>query len=270
MRGRFPPNDRPKRIGRNDSPVTAAYRLAQRRNVSRVPASPLDVPAAFTFLRALAKNNDRAWFADHRAAYDAAIKPQFEEFVAALLIAAVTLDERFARVEPRECTFRIYRDTRFGHDKTPYKTALSAFMSANGRRGMTPGYYISLEPGGKSLFAAGIYLPQKPVLADLRRRVGDDDSHFTRLLASKALGPYLPLDTDPLVRMPRGFDADHPRGEFIRARRFIARRALTDRELTGANPIAVLLAAMRATAPLVGWLDRSSGRSLEPLDPAFE
>jgi uncharacterized protein (TIGR02453 family) len=234
------------------------------------PSSPLDVAAALRFLRALAKNNSREWFTDHRAEFDATIRPQFEDFVAGLLIAGTKFDQRFAYVDPKRCIFRIHRDIRFSADKTPYKTRLSAFLSPLGWRGTTPGFYVAIEPGGASLFAAGIYTPEKPVLADLRRRFAAGDPDFAKLLRSKRLAPYLPLDTDPLVRVPAGFAPDHPHADLIRARRCMVRRNFSDAELTRGDAFEQFGTALRDTAPLVQWLGVSLAGSLEPLDAGFE
>jgi uncharacterized protein (TIGR02453 family) len=228
---------------------------------------PLDLRTAFTFLRALRENNDRAWFEGHREPYDEIVKPGFEDFVAGLLIAATRFDSRFAHVEPRRCIFRIHRDVRFARDKAPYKPRLSAFLSPRGWRGTTPGFYVALEPG-ESLFAAGIYVPEKAVLADLRRRLAAGDPAFERILRAKRFAPYLPLDTDPLVRVPPGFDREHPRGELLRARRYMVRRAFSDAELTRGDAFALFADALRDTEPFVRWLDASMGPASE--DPAAD
>lgn len=220
---------------------------------------PLDIAAAFRFLRKLRAHNDRLWFEGNRTLYDTVLKPGFEDFVAGLLIGAASFDERLAHIEPRRCIFRIHRDVRFAADKSPYKPRLSAFLSPRGWRGSTPGFYVALEPSGKSMFAAGIYIPEKDVLADLRRRFAAGDRAFDRIVCSKKLAPYLPLDTDPLVRIPAGFDREHPRGELLRARRCMVRRSFTDRELTRGDAFGMFRAAMRDTAAFVGWLDASAG-----------
>ena len=233
-------------------------------------AQPLDIAAAFRFLRGLEKNNDRAWFERHREPYDTILRPGFEDLVAGLLIAAAKFDERFALVEPRRCLFRIHRDVRFSNDKTPYKTRLSAFLSPRGWRGSTPGFYVALEPGGESMLAAGIHVPEKVVLADLRRRFAAGDPAFERLLRGKRFAAYLPLATDPLVRMPPGYDRDHPRGEFIRARRYMVSRAYSDAELTRGDAFGFFSAAIRDTAPFVRWLDVSLRRDADRVDEDVE
>lgn len=216
------------------------------------------MPVALTFLRELRANNDRGWFEAHRAPFDTILKPGFEDFVAGLLISATAFDERFAYIEPKRCIFRIYRDVRFSNDKTPYKPRLSAFLSPLGWRGTTPGFYVAIEPGGESMMAAGIYVPEKPVLADLRRRIAEGDAAFDKMMRSKKFAPYLPLDTDPLARLPAGFPKDHPRGDLLRARRYMVRRTFTDTELTRGDAFGSFKAALRDTAPFVGWLDASA------------
>ncbi|MGD0475630.1 MAG: DUF2461 domain-containing protein [Candidatus Velthaea sp.] len=231
---------------------------------------PLDIAAAFRFLRALRKNNDRAWFEEHREAYDTVLRPGFEDLVAGLLIAAAKYDERFSYVEPRRCIFRIYRDVRFSNDKTPYKTRLSAFLSPRGWRGSTPGFYVALEPGGESMLAAGVHVPEKPMLADLRRRFADGDAAFERLMRSKRFGAYLPISTDPLVRMPAGFPREHPRGDYIRARRYMVSRSFTDVELSRGDAFDLFRTCIRDTMPFVRWLDASLDRKHESSDADYE
>jgi uncharacterized protein (TIGR02453 family) len=218
--------------------------------------NPLDVRTALRFLRGLRDNNDRAWFAANRSVYDEKIKPQWEAFVAGLLIRGGSFDERLHHVDPRRCIFRIYRDTRFSNDESPYKPHLSAFLSPRGWRGITPGFYVQLRPGGESLFAAGIYVPEKPVLLAIRARLAEGDPDFTRILKSKRFALYLPVDTDPLRVTPRGYDRDHPQSAWIRARRFMVRKTYTDKAAEADDLFALMRTAMRETAPFVAWLDR--------------
>lgn len=214
-----------------------------------------DVATALKFLKGLRDHNDRAWFAANRGVYDETIKPQWEDLVAALAIAATAFDQRFAYVDPRRCIFRIYRDVRFSNDKSPYKPRVSAFLSPRGWRGTTPGFYLAIEPGGESHFGAGIYVPEKPHLQAIREALAAGDRDFDRVRKGKQLAPYLPLDLDPLQRMPRGFEKDHPRGDFIRARRMMVSRSFTDKELRDGDVFAIVKKAMADTAPLVAWLD---------------
>lgn len=218
---------------------------------------PLDVRAAFRFLRGLKRNNDRTWFHANRAAWDDHVRHGFEDLVTMLLLASSKADPRLSHVDPRACLFRLANDTRFHTGKDPYKTWLSAWMSPGGKNGAFSGYYIHLAPGD-SHFSAGIYVPTKPALHGLRSTFADDGRDargFYRLLAAKSMRPYLPLDTEPLRITPRGFPKQHPRLELIRARNYLVRRNIPDRELLERGAFAVLRDAMRATVPFVRWID---------------
>jgi uncharacterized protein (TIGR02453 family) len=219
---------------------------------------PFDAARALRWLSGLKKNNDRAWFAAHRGVYDEHIKPEWEDLVTALLVSAASLDERLAHVDPRACLFRLARDIRFSNDKTPYKTAVTAWLSPGGKSGSNAGFYVHVEPGN-AFFAAGIYTPEKPALAALRETLAADPRPFERILRAKRMMPYLPLETDPLRRIPRGFPKDHPHGALIRARNYLVRRRYGDAEIVRAGAFATFRAAMRDCAAFVGYLDAVAG-----------
>jgi uncharacterized protein (TIGR02453 family) len=119
------------------------------------------------------------------------------------------------------------------------------------------------------MFAAGIYVPEKPHLAAIRAALAEGDRDFDKLLKSKKLAPYLPLDTDPLVRVPRGYEKDHPRAELLRARRFMVRQSFSDKELRDGDAFAMFRKAIHDTAPLVAWLDQFVSAP-PPLDDGWD
>jgi uncharacterized protein (TIGR02453 family) len=215
---------------------------------------PFDVGRALRWLRQLKKNNDRAWFAAHRETYDEHVRPEWEDLVTGLLVSAVRFDERFAYVDPRKCLFRLARDIRFSNDKTPFKTRLSAWLSPFGKSGANAGYYVSVAPG-ETRFGAGIYTPEKPVLEALRRGLAADSRPFDRILRAKTMAPYLPLRTDALVRMPRGFPKEHPRGELIRARNYLVGCVYSDAEIARTGAFSAFSKALRDCAPFVRYID---------------
>jgi uncharacterized protein (TIGR02453 family) len=189
------------------------------------------------------------------------VRHGFEDLVTMLLLAGARADSRLAHVDPRACLFRIANDTRFHRQKDPYKTWLSAWMSPGGKNGAYAGYYAHLAPGA-SHFSAGIWVPEKPALHALRSTFaadGADARAFDRILASRAIRTYLPLETHALRVTPRGFPKDHPRLGLIRARNYMLERRIADRELRERGPFAVLRDALRDTAPFVRWLAAHGG-----------
>jgi uncharacterized protein (TIGR02453 family) len=220
-------------------------------------SDPLDLAVAFRFLRGLKKNNDRTWFHANREAWDEHVRHGFEDLVTMLLLAGARVDDRLAHVDPRACLFRIANDTRFHKQKDPYKTWLSAWMSPGGKNGAYAGYYVHLAPGASHV-SAGVWVPEKPALHALRSTFAEDGAEargFDRILASRAMRPYLPLETASMRITPRGFAKDHPRITLIRARNYMLERPVTDRELLERGAFAVFKEAIRTTAPFVRWLD---------------
>ncbi len=210
-------------------------------------------------MRGLRANNDRAWFHAHREDWDTHIRHAFEDLVTMLLLDGTKADPRLAFVDPRTCLFRLANDTRFHTGKKPYKTWLSAWLSPGGKNGAFAGYYLHLSPGASHV-SAGIYVPVKPALHALRSTFADEKQarSFDRLLAAKAVRPYLPLETSPMRVMPRGFSKTHSRAALMRSRNFLVARDVTDRELLERGAFATVREMMRATAPFVRWLDAQS------------
>jgi uncharacterized protein (TIGR02453 family) len=163
-------------------------------------------PEAIAFLADLAANNDRAWFTPRKAEYERLLKVPLESLCAALA-------DRFAArglpltADPARSPFRIYRDMRFGKDKSPYKTAASArFMAPGGG----PGAYFHLEPG-EIHAGGGLYRPEPAVLAAWRRLLDTDPAAVHAAITDPGfVAAYGPLHGDQLTRVPAGYAKDHP------------------------------------------------------------
>jgi uncharacterized protein (TIGR02453 family) len=176
------------------------------------------------FLRGLARNNDREWFEKRRDVYERALRAPMlalvEEINAAM--EGPKLDG-FAPEHvrtPQKTVLRIYRDIRFSKNKMPYKTHMSAWWS---RRGMEKtsggGYYLQISPK-EVMVAAGVYMPEREQLLQIRTWMADHHVEYRKLLKTvkgKKLG-LGDIDAHALTRMPKGFPADHPADELLRAK----------------------------------------------------
>ncbi|MFT3754280.1 MAG: DUF2461 domain-containing protein [Paludibacter sp.] len=125
------------------------------------------------FLEELKINNNREWFAENKDKYDV-VRSDFEKLSKELIQQIAGFDEDIKHVDVKDCVFRIYRDTRFSHDKTPYKTHFGVFIaSAGGRKSQRGGYYLHLDPAG-CFIATGVWCPQPDLLKALRQSVYDN------------------------------------------------------------------------------------------------
>ncbi|HET8770831.1 MAG TPA: DUF2461 domain-containing protein [Gemmatimonadaceae bacterium] len=224
---------------------------------------------ALTFLRGLKRHNDRTWFEARRAQYERAV-------LGPLRLLAEELDVRFGRLAPefvappRRALFRIHRDVRFSNDKSPYKThaALWVFHRDAGR-GVGrdahggAGFYFHLEPGA-SMVAGGFWMPPRPLLAELRQRLVEDQRGFERIVLAPAFKRRFGALSDDdvgamLKRMPRGFDADHPAARWLRYNTFTASRPLTDAQVLSPRLVDTVMKDYALLLPLVRWLNGSLG-----------
>ena len=142
-------------------------------------------PDFLQFLYELSQNNNREWYNQNKKRFESTVKKPFEAFVNALI-------ERIKTFEPdyhptaKDCIFRIYRDTRFSTDKTPYKTHMSAVFTSQGRKTMhEPGYYFQVSFGSLSI-GGGAYFLEKEPLAAVRRAIVKHPRAFRKMIEAPA------------------------------------------------------------------------------------
>lgn len=137
--------------------------------------------ASLQFLYDLSQNNNREWFEKNKPRYERELKKPFEQTVLALQQAFSKLEPEW-KLDPKDAVFRIYRDTRFSADKTPYKTNVAAVFNPGGRKSLEfPGYYLHLEYGVLNL-GGGAYFLEKDALHRLRTAITQQPSEFRALV----------------------------------------------------------------------------------------
>ena len=188
-------------------------------------------PEALQFLADLAMNNDRAWFTPHKAEFERLLKEPMEALCVALADAfrehGVPLT-----ADPRKSPFRIYRDTRFSKDKSPYKLAHSAgFAWAGGQGAEGGGGYFHLEPGEIHL-GGGMWHPEPSRLAVWRRMVDQEPERVLAAVEDPAfVKEFGTLRGDHLVRVPQGFAKDHPHAQLLKLKDVTFGRRLADEDV---------------------------------------
>jgi uncharacterized protein (TIGR02453 family) len=211
-------------------------------------------PAALKFLRDLAKNNDRKWFAPRKQTYESELLEPLQA-----LIADATDALRKAKIpigaDPMRSTFRIYRDIRFSPDKRPYKTNLGAYLPSGGNHDEPGGLYIHVEPN-KSFMAIAFYQLDKPVLLRWRTAMAKNPKRFQAVLrALERNGLKISEEGESLKRMPRGFEAyaDSPIAKYFRLGSFTVSERLTDKDVTSAAIVNRTVALARKAKPLLEY-----------------
>ena len=212
------------------------------------------------FMADLADNNNREWFNEHKPLFQEKVLRPAQSFVVALgeRLQAVSPGVRYdTRTNGAGSLTRIYRDTRFSKDKTPYKTWLGmAFWQGDGKKNVSPGYYFGFDPSGGGVHV-GMYGFDKEMLSQYRQAV-DDEASGTALEAAlsavRASGPY-EVSGAHYKRVPRGYDNEHPREELLRHNALYAsspRIALA--EMGTPALVDIVLQHCKNLAPLEEWL----------------
>lgn len=182
------------------------------------------------FLTNLAKNNNREWFNNNKSVYLVA-KLDFENLVDNIIDKVKNFDPSVERLEAKHCVFRIYKDTRFSKDKTPYKTNMGASLVEKGSKTLNnAGYYIHLEPG-KSFVAGGIYRTETRNLNAIRTQISKDSQGFLSIIEKTSFKAKLELKGEKLVRIPQGFDKTNPMEDYLKFKQFTVFCPISDEEL---------------------------------------
>ena len=181
----------------------------------------------FQFLKNLSANNNREWFSEHKGEYEQA-RTNFESLLSVVIARVSLFDESIRGVEPRQCTYRIYRDTRFSADKTPYKIHFGGYINAYGKKSDHCGYYIHLQPGG-CMLAGGSYCPSGPLLKELRQSVYDNIDEFRSIVEDPDFSRYFPVVGETFLKTaPKGFSRDFPYLKYLQCKDYLVSYAVPD------------------------------------------
>lgn len=200
-------------------------------------------PDAITFLRGLKANNDRTWFAAHKATYEAALKRPAEAFAAELSARLETMLDRAFKAK----IFRINRDIRFSKDKTPYNAHLHiGFSPVSDPEG--PAYLFGLEPD-RMVVGAGLFEQSGARLDGLRRAIDLDGDRLAALTAGWR------LHEPALKRVPAPYAADHPHAELLKHKGITLWRDMPAGDAAVGPALAGIVGqAFAELAPLNDWL----------------
>lgn len=188
--------------------------------------------ATLSFLSDLSANNNREWFQSHKEEYE---RSQAEVIkFADQLLAAMRTHDHIQTTSGRKSLFRIYRDVRFGKDKTPYKTNWAGYFR-RATAHLRGGYYYQVGPEG-SFVMGGFFGPNAQDLLHIRNQLALDADPLRDVLNSKDFKSFFgTLEGNQLKTAPRGFEKDHPDVDLLRYKQFIIRHDFTEKEVLSAD-----------------------------------
>lgn len=217
----------------------------------------MDTKLVLEFLEQLKLNNNREWFQENKKWYESARK-EVEGFVSEMITVISAIDPSVQTPAMKDCMFRIFRDVRFGADKSPYKTNFGAFIARGGRKSSFPGYYFHFEPG-ESMIAGGVYMPPPDVLKLLRSEVYYHSSDLKEILEKPGFKARFPElgDFDKLKKAPKDFPADFPDIDLLKYRSYIVSQMIPDKIVVADNYNVKVKELIEELQPFMAFLNRA-------------
>lgn len=186
------------------------------------------------YLAELSANNNREWYHAHKAQYQAA-NAQFEELIQNLISRIGEFDGSVLGHTPRELTFKLVRDTRFSHDKSPYNPAFRAHISAMGKLPIPVGYYIMLKPGGQSFLGGGLFADMFKDARMVRDYISEHGGEWEGIITAPAFQECFTISGTALKNVPAGYEKDHPQAEYLKYKNWYLEYPVQDNELSDGN-----------------------------------
>jgi len=215
------------------------------------------------FFASLQRNNRREWFQPRKAIFDDQLKQPMRELVAVVNSAL----QRFAPDyinDPDKAIYRIYRDTRFSNDKTPYKDHIAASMHRRGVK-CSAGFYFAVSHKEFAI-GGGLYQPDKEILTALRRRFAEHYTEFRKITAARPLKQLLgDVQGERLTRTPKGFPCDHPAADLLRFKQCYLYKTYPPDIATTPALVAEIVKHLRAMTPFVEFLNAPLAAKRTPM-----
>ena len=213
-------------------------------------------PATFRFLRSLDRHNNREWFHAHKADYERHVREPFLQLITDLQEPLAKISAHYL-ADPRKnggSLFRVYRDTRYSHNKLPYKPWQGARFAHERRREIeAPSFYLHIQPG--DCFAGGgMWHPEPDALKHIREFLVDNPAAWKRATQSKPFRENLQLGGESLVRAPRGYDLAHELLDDLKRKDFVATTRFDEALACSSELLPWTVATFKRVAPLVDYL----------------
>jgi uncharacterized protein (TIGR02453 family) len=210
------------------------------------------------FLTTLKDNNNREWFAEHKAEYEQA-KANFETFIEKLIPQMTSLDEKFAHLKAKDTTFRIYRDVRFSKEKSPFKINFSSYFCKGGKSSELAGYYLHIEPANHNFFAGGgAYMPPADLLKKIRQEIDYNAETFSEIVKhgdfKTAFGE---LQGEKLKTVPKGYSAENLSIEFLKMKGFFVMHPFSKEDVLSKHFDKQVVDIFSKMKPLIDFLNEA-------------
>ena len=196
------------------------------------------------YLSALSMNNNREWYHANKEDFKKA-NAEFENLLQALMLEIGKFDSSILHNNPKNLTFKIVRDTRFSHDKSPYLPAFRAHISAQGKLPVPVGYYLMIKPGGQSFLGGGLFADMfKDATTMIRDFIAQNGKEWEKIIHAPTFEQSFTVQGTALKNVPAGYEKDHPQADYLKMKSWYLEYPLKDEALRDAEVFAAKAAAI--------------------------
>ncbi len=210
------------------------------------------------YLARLSKNNNREWYHEHKKENKIATE-QFEELLQELIYGIGSFDKSVLNNVPKELTFKLVRDTRFSHDKSPYNPSFRAHISSMGKLPVPVGYYIMIKPNGGTFLGGGLFADMfTNATAMVRDCIAAHPEEWESVISSTEFKKYFTVKGTALKNVPNGYDKEHPQAEYLKYKSWYLEYFVTDEEVCdGVGFLKKAVEVFKAMKPFNDFLNKA-------------
>lgn len=191
----------------------------------------MNTAVMMTYLSQLSQNNNREWYHAHKSDYMEA-NAAFEALLQSLINRIGETDSSILQCNPHELTFKLVRDTRFSHDKSPYNPAFRAHISAKGKLPIPVGYYLMIKPGNESFLGGGLFADLfKDATSMVRDYIAANPHEWDSILHAQEFQKHFTVQGTALKNVPTGYDKEHPQAAFLKYKSWYLEYKVSDEVL---------------------------------------
>ena len=191
----------------------------------------MDTQVILEYLSSLSMNNNREWYHANKDDYKKA-NAEFEKLLQALILEIGEFDSSILHNNPKDLTFKIVRDTRFSHDKSPYNPAFRAHISSKGKLPVPVGYYLMIKPDNQSFLGGGLFADMfKDATTMIRDHIAKNGKEWEKIINEPEFKKYFTVKGTALKNVPAGYEKEHPQAEYLRFKSWYLEYPIKDDEL---------------------------------------
>lgn len=218
----------------------------------------MNTQAIIDYLSELSMNNNREFYHANKDRFKMA-NAEFEAFLQALIQEIGTFDSSVLHNNPKDLTFKIVRDTRFSHDKSPYNPAFRAHISSKGKLPVPVGYYLMIKPGNQSFLGGGLFADMfKDATKMVRDYITEHGREWEKIIHEPEFEKHFTVQGTALKNVPAGYEKEHPQAEYLKFKSWYLEYPLQDEELKDAEALLAKAAEIfRIMKPFNDYLNQA-------------